>query len=467
MVPRRVVSCLPLVFALCGCPDEEESPTPEGLRCPAAAVLAGEALANAGVEHDDVEALDGAVWRAAESPHRLTNSLTLEGTLTIEPCAVIEACATCRIQIGSGEAPGALVALGTAKDPIVLRGEAGAEQTWSGLLYLHTSPAGRLSFVTIDGGDTGCGTTCDDAGVISVSGSSAATTNVDGVFTNAPVLAIDHSTVRGGLRNGIFLESGGSFAAGSTDNVITGNALAPIRMELDGVRTTLADGTFTGNGEDVIRLYTPGISQLHHATTLPRRGVPYVWEDLAAASVYDLLLIEAGVQLRMVPTAVEGDTGAELTIKPGGALMAHGTAEAPIELGDDTAAAPAWNGLRFEEGAAPSMLQHVRLTGAGRQAGPTGVACVADDAIAYGAAVLLDAPGLVTITDSTFSRLGPTTYAVYRSYFGDGAPEFTDGGNVFEAPLACSETDQMPGTPTTCDGAMQCCDHAYGCASDR
>lgn len=96
-------------------------------------------------------------WQALSIPYRLTASsggifthqeIDNSGELTLEPGVIFEFEAGTGFQIDDN---GALYAVGTANEPILLKGANSTAGYWEGLYYSSSNPLNQLTHVTIDG----------------------------------------------------------------------------------------------------------------------------------------------------------------------------------------------------------------------------------------------------------------------------------------------------------------------------
>ena len=177
-------------------------------------------------------------WSLAASPYRLTGDLTIapQATLTIDPGVVVEASPTDGMASGTNTSrvefvvQGALIANGTAAQPIILRGQSAGADAWYGLSF---EPGARASSVTF--------AQLSDATYALYVRSTNAVTLADLTVARSTVGLYWHSTaaaqvVRGSFdtftQNGVLLESdgAGTMTALLSDLTVRRAAAAGVRV---------------------------------------------------------------------------------------------------------------------------------------------------------------------------------------------------------------------------------------------
>lgn len=309
---------------------------------------------------DNVE--DDQVWTADGSPHVVPYDFTIHARVTLEACARVQLGGSLTLTVGDG---GELVAEGTAEQPIVI--ERLEEDRWATIRLLGGTAS--LAHAVLDGGGRTGNTLPELTGALLVRGREGATTP-DGT------LRVEHVQIRGSEAAGVRLEGVGAFTTDSDDLIVTDGASYPISAAATVVGTIPA-GEYVGNADDQIVLTTANTETISSDATIRDHGVPYLVGS--PGQVADLrvqagpgglatLTIEAGAILRFQP-------GSVLTVQHGstddpatGALVAIGTADAPIRLTSaaSTPAAGDWLGVYFGGVLAPgNRMEHVAVEYAG------------------------------------------------------------------------------------------------------
>jgi hypothetical protein len=302
----------------------------------------------AGSLHANRTITSSETWTAANGPHVVQGEVTVDAagspTLTIAAGAEVRFQSNGRLNVGWNHG-GTLVVAGTAAAPVLLTSAAAtpAAGQWRGLNF--TSVASSSSSLTH--------TTLQYCGGGGSSTSACITLNGQGVSAVMNDVTVRHS---GG--HGIYLLDQSSFGAGSANLHVRNTALHVVVIHPNRVATIPAGGSFTDNAANAVRVYGGYVLQ---SQSWPNLGIPYVvTEDVTVdGSGTVVLTISAGTHLRF-------NSGARMNIgwNVGGALIAQGTAAAPVVFTADAAAPAAghWRGLNFTSVAAPSSsLSHTTV----------------------------------------------------------------------------------------------------------
>ncbi len=369
-------------------------------------------------------------WTADTSPHVITQNISVTGTLTIEPCAQVQLADDVTVNVGPG---GSVIGLGDASHGITI----GASQTAWGSFFSHGGTI-RFAYTSASGGGVGTGA---DIGMFMAQ---------RGSDPNLPVpeLSFDHVTLQGSQSNGVVLR-GTSFDPASTALTITGAAQFPIDMEpvaIDSVPT----GAYTGNGTDELFVMGGVGAAITTDETMHDRGVPYrIGRDESSADLrvgdgtngVATLTIEPGVTLRFAPRGILEVEHYATDAPATGALVALGTAAAPIVF---TSAAPApaagdWIGVSFASHLdARDALDHVRIEYAGMKT-TTIAGCPLNTAAQ--AALLINGypPASEILTNSEI--VSSAKDGVFRDWIGNDI-DFASS-NTFTAIGGCKQTNVL------------------------
>ena len=304
-------------------------------------------------------------WTLAGSPYILAGVIAVGSsggaTLTIEPGVVVKCNAGSQLLVNHFS-KGALVANGTAQDPILFQGNGSTTPGYWYGIYLGTvaaPPASSLSYVTVEHG-----------------GSNAH--SLGGITTRTHSPGFDHVTVNSNQHAGIRIDGG---APSITSSVV--NANAGYGIYLSSGDLTLTSVAFTDNTG--IAVSVSPMTQLHGMTGLSASGngtnaveirdgvitanrtwrtsaIPYVVNGsvFVQDSSSPVLTIEAGNTVRFNASSQIG-----VNYQNKGALVANGTSTAPV-LFTSSAASPtagAWWGLYFGAvtGSSASSISHATI----------------------------------------------------------------------------------------------------------
>ena len=379
-------------------------------------------------------------WTAAESPHVVAFDITISAQLTLEPCVEVRVADRRAIAIS---ATGSIVANGDeARHIVITADEAGAPFTW---IRAVGGGSMHLSYVDISGGGYPGNAQTSNTATIYMQGA-------DGTQPTQPSLFVDHVTITNSASDGVLLRDGAGFAPGSTDLTVTGAAAWPIAI-WGRAAGTLPDGSYTGNGQDVITLLdSDGGGAMLDTQTLRDLGVPYlVGGEFSSGGLRvtapqgstetTVLTIEPGVTLLFRPNGImeiEHFTGEFPAL---GALVAQGTPLRPVVFTSaaETPAAGDWLGLRY--GLVPSdlnALDNFRIEYAGQGAPGQSPGCrpVTPDYTSGAAVIIYGKPAGQFITNSTiFASAG---HGIGRNWLGkriDFKPT-----NTFDQVAGCEQT---------------------------
>ena len=382
-------------------------------------------------------------WTAAGNPHIVPFDTTITGALTIESCAVVRIGTGKTISVRVG---GSITTTGQAGLPVKI--EKLDATPW---VSIRTLNGGTVSFThtTIDGGGDPLNGIAEISGALDIAGTSPVVTGV---------LHADNLTITGSRSCGINLHDGGGFDASSTNVVISGSMVSPITSFARALGT-IPSGTYTGNTADEIIVYNGAVVE---DVTIHPRGIPYrvgiqAGATLDVANVVGLatLTIEPGVTMKFFPGATFRIDPASGTNPARGALIAVGTAAAPIVFTSaaSTQAAGDWFGVWF--GAlvnSATRLDHVRVEFAGKTPSASGSdSCLYPGTTINDAAIRIvgAAPATVFVTNTTI--LSSASHGFDRGFRSDTKPSYLPT-NTITGFVGCRETyprDVSGACPTT------------------
>jgi hypothetical protein len=268
-------------------------------------------------------------------------------TLTIAPGSVL------RFAAGSGlrvEVDGALVASGTAINPIVLTSTASIAGSWLGVYIRSNEPTNAIRHVTIA-----------YAGQKNFSFHSSNTIGA-GLRVGANARAtIGTSTFRGNDTTGIHLDAD-AVAPDFASNVFHGNAGTPMQLSsnqiglLDDVSNYVGEGFAANTNNHIgVRASTVTTEQTWPAANVPYRLSGFTIVDGANASVN----VSAGATFEGTSASgirVQNDASFSAIGSPGNEIVFRGSSSIP----------GTWLGLYFNSNNPDNALQHVEVEAAGQ-----------------------------------------------------------------------------------------------------
>jgi hypothetical protein len=300
------------VLLLVGCP--ECSPDPEReIQNPAVDCATGAVVLQERFEQDTT--LHKGCYLAQKTP-----VIGDAVQLTLEPGVIIVFSEDVGLTFTGDQA---LVAAGTAEEPILLTGALQAPGYWKGVRFDGAqSPDTLLEYVTIEFGGS---TKADpDAAALKVTGNSR--------LLHA---SIRNSTLQQSAGWGLWLD-GSAVVEGFPNNKLAGNTLGPASVDSQAAGA-LDDSSLYSGGLGGIQVRANG---LDHPDTWRVTSVPYYLDS--SLHVSSELTIAAGATLIM-----KADTG--ITVSgDAAALIAMGTEEQPILFTCEKKQRGSWNGIRFD-----------------------------------------------------------------------------------------------------------------------
>ncbi|OJT22112.1 hypothetical protein BO221_25615 [Archangium sp. Cb G35] len=293
-------------------------------------------------------------WPNLDIPYVVTAEIhvrdaTTPPTLTLSSGTVLRFGSGSAFFVGS-DTPGGLVVNGTATAPVVFTADSASPLPghWKGVhLVYHSSSPSSISHAVIEYAGASGGLFWMGNGNLNLYGND-----------NDAGSLIKDVVVQRSSQSGLYTGFGGNFGPGSTQLTARHNGGYAISAQPNQVHTIPEGITLSDNARNVVEVRE---GNMLIAQTWPSRSYPYVitgWIELAAA-----LTLSPGTEIRFGP--VEGLISVGGDGIPG-ALIAMGTAEAPIRfVPDETPPTKGyWNGLHFYD-AGGSRLDHVIVTHAG------------------------------------------------------------------------------------------------------
>ncbi|RMG54973.1 MAG: hypothetical protein D6722_28405, partial [Bacteroidetes bacterium] len=273
---------------------------------------------------------------AAAVDYIITCVMDVTADVVIEPGVVIEVEENGGIGVYDA---GTFKAVGTATQPIVIRGTNAVAGFWRGIHIETNSINNQLEHVTISDAGSNYVYCCNEVGTI---------------FLKDGKLSIKNTTLRNGAGYGIVARSAATFEAFEANTITTHEQEA---MYLPLLRAAELDGLgsdYTGNDEDFILISDADVNE---EITVPETNVPY--------------LVEGNVVDIIEPLAF--DPGAELVFKENGglgvyddgALALNGTAAKPVVLRGEQALKGFWRGIHIETNSSRNVMTYAEISDAG------------------------------------------------------------------------------------------------------
>lgn len=283
-------------------------------------------------------------WAKQEVPYRLTqNAIAVADSdvvLTWAPGVEIA------FEEGTGVDvdKGALSAVGTADDPIVLRGVDASKSYWGGIVFRSNASKNELAFVELsDGGASGHN--FRTYGLLVIGRAKVSNSTFKNIGSDAAFVVDEGASIEGFAKNG--------FAANAGFPISLPAGLAG---ELDG-ESDFAGPSDAKNAKPWVYLTDKG--HVKKTQTWRKQNVPYrVAGTPSINEASAVVTIEPGARF-------EFEEGKGLYVEKG-ALTAKGTSDAPIVFtGVDADLKGYWSGLYFLSNDSKNALEHVTVSGGG------------------------------------------------------------------------------------------------------
>ena len=269
--------------------------------------------------------------------------------LAVTGAFVVEAGTHVQFNTGAGisvDGSGSITALGSAASPIIFEGSSDINGSWKGIFIRTNDVNNRLEYVTIRHGGGEAFNSNDDKGNI--------------VLYATGRITIDHCTIANSAQYGL----NGNYSDADlsvTNTSFNNNTLAPILLQSNLAHNIASNNSFTGNGDQVVRLRSEEIEQ---EVTWHKLTVPYLIMDddygiTRTVNIRDNggVTIEAGTDIKF-----DSNTGIYIS---DGYLEAIGTASEPITFKGDTEVAGSWKGLFFDGANVRNRLDYAEVAYAG------------------------------------------------------------------------------------------------------
>lgn len=261
--------------------------------------------------------------------------------LTIEPGVTLQFDAGASLNID--DQGGALIANGTAAEPIVFTGTQSVKGFWKGVLIRSNSPLNSMKFVTVEYGG--------NDKLINSSDSYPANLFIYGESR----IVIEDCTLSSGSAHGLGIYNRNADLAGFARNTFAGNEGPPIRLPADHVTVLDAASDFVGgpgmeNGEpNIVVTYNEVIVK----STWLDHGVPYLFTRTS-------IDVEADLTLKPGVTLTFPENG-RMRVEGNGSLNAVGTASKPITFTSTTQVAGYWRGISIDSSSPLNIMEYVDI----------------------------------------------------------------------------------------------------------
>lgn len=332
--------------------------------------------------------IEEAMTLEAGNLYLVTDDVTVDAEVTIEEGAILEFASDVRFLIRDGS----IQAVGTANDPIIMRGSTETAGFWRGIEIHSSDVTNVFEYVEIH-----------HAGSSELNSDAKTAIMVEGFA--AGVLGIEHVAVSDTVGYGLIVQDGGTLQSFS-ENTFSNIDGTPVRVAVEQLHKMDSNSTFDSSNT-TNHVEVEGGTIADDVTWPALGGVPYFVND--TVTVNGDITVEAG-------TTVAFASAIRLIVN--GGLIADGSS-AEIVFTGETEQAGYWRGIEWNSSNVTNLLDNVEVSYAGHPNGFSG---------GYEANMLLDgfSGAQLTVRDSTISH-GLAHGIVVES----GATLTTEGSNTF------------------------------------
>lgn len=272
----------------------------------------------------------------ADVDYCVVGVLDVTAKLTIEPGTVIAFAENAGIGVYDN---GALTAIGTSAEPIILKGKSSVQGYWRGIHMETNTLDNQFDYVTISDAGSNYVYCCNEFASL---------------FLKDGKASIMNTTIANGGSYGIYANSNVELVA-FEKNTITTHKEAPMLIHLE--RTNELDGTgsdYSGNEDNFIRIMKSSVNQ---ETMMPANNVPYLLEG-DVMDITEGLTIEAGVQIEVKENGGIG-------IYDDGYLNIEGSAASPVVIKGASGVKGFWRGIHIETNSINNKISNLEISDAG------------------------------------------------------------------------------------------------------
>lgn len=318
------------------------------------------------------------------------SSIEVRGGVTLGAGVVIEFGPDVRFWLNGNNAY--LNAEGTSAKKIIFRGSNPVKGSWRGVSFRSNNVNNKLIHTNIlHAGSTALS---DEKAAVHIQSNVGARV----IIQNTSITETD------GL--GIFIDGNSGLIPNFSNNTISNNTQAPIRLGASSITSLDKNSTYENNGTQAIEVATGGNTNIRFDAhgTIPALSIPYHWRN--SAELRSTMTFEAGTTSLFYP-------GMRLWITNEGALIADGTIANKITFSAITQVAGSWLGIENFSASNQNKIAHAVVSYGGNASGRGANIYMAGSSsgsqltltnseVSHSATWgLLGAPGTVNLTESS------------------------------------------------------------------
>ncbi|MBL6446308.1 hypothetical protein JMN32_08310 [Fulvivirga sp. 29W222] len=293
-----------------------------------------------GGTHNTALTLVNRVSNPRKPDYIASTNVNMGADLIIEPGVKIVFGSNVALNIGSS---GAILAEGTASEPIVMTGTTESNGFWKGVGVFSSDVRNVMDFVEVYyGGSTEYG-----VGLY-------ASFNVG--VENGDKLKVTNCTIGQSSEYGLFVENGGELT-GFANNTFENNGGIPLAIDANNMTQMDANSSFTGNGTQYVELLGSTLSL----------GTESVWRAFADGTPYwatGNIRVESGLKVNE-GVVVEFGSDLAMPIIGTGYIIAKGTASNRVKFLGKAGVAGSWRGVQIFTNDTKNEFDYVEIAHGG------------------------------------------------------------------------------------------------------
>jgi hypothetical protein len=284
----------------------------------------------------------------------IDGAVTVTARLTIEPGVVIVALSGASLEFDG--ASSALISVGTATAPIVIKSETGLRGAWKGIRFSGSNNAQNNMVYT----------TVADGGSASFNGDATEKANIR--FGNTSQIKMRNCVIANSATYGIYEEKFDDLTITEFENnAFNNNADFPVYINDQNIVSLGNTSTFNGNTKNFIAMVQKDFTGLVGNVIWKKQAVPYYFNDsdgliLGYNTTTGGLTLEAGVRLTMGPGTriIVGDNTNNT-----GYLKINGTAAEPVTISGDGGLKGSWIGILIDTESTQNTWSYANINDGG------------------------------------------------------------------------------------------------------
>ncbi len=269
----------------------------------------------------------------------------ISANVTIEPGTLIEIEDDAALVI---ETTGSLQALGTAQEPIIIRGRYNSNGHWKGLFVRSNSYSNKLDHVQLERGGGGAISGETESGAV--------------VLLEEGRIGIHNSTIKESASYGVQLVGEEARLTQFSNNTLKGNEQA-MRMYTTQATILSPTNNFSNNTNNYVELRIGSAMNKHYAW--PAISIPYRLMPTIGTTTTVQRIVGSGGLAIAAGAVVEMSGGTGFDVRDMGTLTAVGTASQPILFTGVEKNYGTWKGFAFWFTNTDNRFEHVRVEHAG------------------------------------------------------------------------------------------------------